>query len=78
MSLQDDHFDLEEHFKAQINNTKAGTPARKQAVASRDAYRRVWGQFVDQENENEKLRPVVAAISTVVRHVIDTHYIEVK
>lgn len=51
---------------------------RVTGTAIRDAYRRVWGQFVDQENENEKLRPVVAAISTAVRHVIDTHYIEVK
>jgi hypothetical protein len=76
MSLQDDHFDLESHFEKQVNSTREGTSARQKAESVRDAYNRIWGSFVDIENENEKLRPVVNAVSTLVRYVVDTHYVK--
>lgn len=74
MSIQDDHFDLEEYFEIKIAETQKGTTERTNTEAIRDAYSRIWEQFVDIENENEKLRPVVNAATTIVKHVINTHY----
>lgn len=71
MSLQDDHFDLEAYFEKQVNNTQEGTSARLEMESMRDAYNRVWESFVDIENENEKLRPVVNTVSKMVGYVID-------
>ncbi len=76
MSLQDDHFDLEAYFKKQVRDTKKGTLARRKAEAARDAYLRVWESFVEVENEYEKLRPVVNAVSVMVRHVVDAIYVD--
>lgn len=78
MSLQDDHFDLEAYFKRRVRITKKGTLARREAESARAAYQRVWEWLVEIENENEKLFPVVGAVTKLVRHVIDTHYVDVK
>jgi hypothetical protein len=72
MSLQDDHFDLEDYFKNQIKNGRAKD--RDHAINAQQAYRRIWGQFCELEAENEKMAPVVSAVSTIVQHVIETHY----
>jgi len=74
MSIQDDHFDLEAYFKSLVEGAKKGSPERKAAKAAKEAYARVWEAFVDEENENAKLRPVVYAATTIVQHVIETHY----
>jgi hypothetical protein len=73
VSLQDDHFDLEAFFDAYVK-IAPHKQARDAAVATRAAYSRVWEEFVDMENELEKLRPVVQAATLVVRYVIETHY----
>ena len=74
MSLQDDHFDLIAFFKKQVKDTKQDTSERRYIQSMRLAYLRVWESFVEQENENEKLRPVAIAVSTLVKYVVDTHY----
>jgi hypothetical protein len=76
MSLQDDHFDLEAYFERQVKGTKTRTSARREVEAARDAYLRVWENFVDVESENEKLLPVVNAVSVMVRHVVDANYVK--
>lgn len=75
MGLQDDHFDLEAYFEQQVKGTKKGTSERRRAESARDAYLRIWEGFVEMENENEKLLPVVNAVSKIVRHVVDEHYV---
>lgn len=74
MSLQDDYFDLEHYLNEQVRREKKGTPERSKAEAARLSHRMIWSAFCEMENENEKLRPVVSAVTTIVRHVIETHY----
>jgi hypothetical protein len=74
MSIQDDHFDIEDYLNRQVASHKKGTAERRDATAIRQAYRRVWNSFVEVETENEQLVPIVGAVTTVVRHVIDKHY----
>jgi len=74
MSIQDDHFDIEDYLNRQVASHKKGTAERQDATAIRQAYRRVWNSFVEVETENEQLVPIVDAVTTVVRHVIDKHY----
>lgn len=72
MSLQDDHFDLEDYFKNQIKKAKAKD--KDHAISAQQAYRRIWDQFCEIESEYDKVAPVVSAVSTMVRHVIETQY----
>lgn len=74
MSIQDDHFDLEHYFREQIEKTEKGTPERAAALSARVAYLRVWDAFIETEAENEELRPVANAVTTLVTHVINKHY----
>lgn len=76
MSLQDDHFDLEAYFKQQLEKTKKNSHDRTVVMEMQAKYQRVWDAFVEIENDVEKMQPVVAAVSTLVRYVVDTHYTE--
>jgi hypothetical protein len=68
-------IDLEAYFARQVKSTKKGTAARRKIEAMRDAYLRVWESFVEVESENEKLLPVLNAVSAMVRHVVEANYI---
>jgi hypothetical protein len=82
MSLQDDHYNITAHMETLRSGLKRGSRGYKEAVALHQAYLRVWEAFNDQENESERLRPVVNlltnAIASTVRNVIDTEYVHGK
>lgn len=53
MSLQDDYFDLIES-----NNLSDG---------EKEAIERIWDNMVDMENEVDNLRPIVNAVSNLLK-----------
>lgn len=54
MSIQDDIFDLEDHFKKKSNKHL------------NDAWERVYAWGCENENDNEKLRPIVNGMRNAI------------
>jgi len=54
MSIQDDIFDLEDFF-AGVSTKKGMKPTK----GDREAFKRLLDWAIDNENELEKLRPIV-------------------
>lgn len=56
MSIQDDIFDLEDFFKSK----------RKPSIGDREAFGRILDWAIENENENEKLRPIVNGMRNAI------------
>ena len=67
MSLYDDMFDLDDHFKNYVKNPdKLTTCSIKERRGIKEAWKRINESHADHERALMKTEPVVEAISTIL------------
>lgn len=60
MSIQDDYFDLLDHLN------------KKGPQWAREAFARIWAWGCENENETERLRPIVGKMRSAISGMFDT------
>lgn len=66
MSIYDDMFDLDDHFKKLVkNNTSAGDTGRERKGLKK-AWERISQSHADMERAEMKTQPVMEAIGTIL------------
>lgn len=66
MSISDDMWELDDHFKILVKSTKSGTSERLNAKAIKTSWERVCRAFNDMERNEMKTAPVMKAIGTIL------------
>ena len=66
MSLYDDMFDLEDHFKKYVKNpVKTAALNRKERKGLSEAFKRILQSHSDMERKEMKTEAVVSALATI-------------
>ena len=67
MSIQDDFFDIDNFFIEIIKQDKKNKWVRK-------AFHRIWKWGYENENENDKIRPIVDKMRAAINLMFEDKY----